>query len=134
MFVVPEAATVLFLNGASVDDFSKSGCSYAFQQFVIKYVNCFNQRNCRHRSYFRSLILMVHSVMIRITVQNYEFMIIVHNKAILRLITVTHYTIYPFTHYCFCLPVCSIFIFIVPATSPTSLSFSIYQYTDISGR
>ena len=38
VFVVPEAATVLFLNGASPDDFSKAGCAFAFQQFVIKYV------------------------------------------------------------------------------------------------
>ena len=36
--MVPEAATVLFLNGASPDDFSKAGCAFAFQQFVIKYV------------------------------------------------------------------------------------------------
>ena len=36
VFVVPEAATVLFLNGASPDDFGKPGCALSFQQFVIK--------------------------------------------------------------------------------------------------
>jgi predicted ATPase len=35
VFVAQEAATMLFLNGASPDDFSNPGCLYAFQQFVI---------------------------------------------------------------------------------------------------
>lgn len=35
VFVAQEAATMLFLNGASPDDFANPGCLYAFQQFVI---------------------------------------------------------------------------------------------------
>ncbi len=36
VFIVPEAATMLLLNGASFDDFSKSKCPMAFQQYVIR--------------------------------------------------------------------------------------------------
>ena len=36
-FVVPEAATIFFQSGASVDDFSLPGCPEAFQQFVINF-------------------------------------------------------------------------------------------------
>lgn len=36
VFIAQEAATMLFVNGASIDDFAKDGCPYAFQQFVIK--------------------------------------------------------------------------------------------------
>ena len=35
VFVAPEAATLLFLNGASVDDFALPGAGSAFQNFVI---------------------------------------------------------------------------------------------------
>ena len=36
VFVVPEAATMLFINGASPDDLARRECETAFQQFVIK--------------------------------------------------------------------------------------------------
>ena len=36
VFIVPEAATMLLLNGATFDDFSNPKCPMAFQQFVIK--------------------------------------------------------------------------------------------------
>lgn len=36
VFVVPEAATMLFLNGASPDDLASVECERAFQSFVIK--------------------------------------------------------------------------------------------------
>jgi hypothetical protein len=36
VFVAPEAATILFSNGASFDDFRNSKLTYAFQEFVIK--------------------------------------------------------------------------------------------------
>jgi predicted ATPase len=37
VFVVPEAATMLFLNGASPNDFGKyPTCGYAFQRFVLR--------------------------------------------------------------------------------------------------
>lgn len=35
VFVVPEAATMLFINGASPDDLASEDCESAFQQFVI---------------------------------------------------------------------------------------------------
>lgn len=35
VFVVPEAATMLFVNGASPDDLASEACQSAFQQFVI---------------------------------------------------------------------------------------------------
>ena len=35
VFVVPEAATMLFINGASPDDLASEDCQSAFQQFVI---------------------------------------------------------------------------------------------------
>ena len=35
VFVAPEAATMLFLNGASFDDLDKPACRTMFQQFVI---------------------------------------------------------------------------------------------------
>lgn len=35
VFVVPEAATMLFINGASPDDLASEACQSAFQQFVI---------------------------------------------------------------------------------------------------
>ena len=35
VFIVSEAATMLFLNGASPDDLAKRECAFAFQQFVI---------------------------------------------------------------------------------------------------
>ena len=35
VFVAPEAATMLFINGASVNDFSRPESAFAFQQFVI---------------------------------------------------------------------------------------------------
>jgi hypothetical protein len=34
VFVAQEAATMMFLNGGSVDDFGTPGCLDAFQQFV----------------------------------------------------------------------------------------------------
>ena len=54
VFLVPEASTFLFMNGASVDDFAKEECSYAFQQYVltmqlnledstVNYANCTGQ-------------------------------------------------------------------------------------------
>ena len=36
VFVVPEAATMLFINGASPDDLASEDCESAFQQFVIR--------------------------------------------------------------------------------------------------
>ena len=36
VFIVPEAATMLLLNGATFDDFSKPKCPMAFQQYVIR--------------------------------------------------------------------------------------------------
>lgn len=36
VFTVPEAATILFLNGASPDDLVSTQCQQAFQQFVIQ--------------------------------------------------------------------------------------------------
>lgn len=36
VFVAPEAATLLFTNGASVDDFARPNVPFAFQKFVIK--------------------------------------------------------------------------------------------------
>jgi AAA domain len=36
VFVAPEAATLLFINGASVDDFARPDVPLAFQKFVIK--------------------------------------------------------------------------------------------------
>jgi hypothetical protein len=36
VFTVPEAATMLFVNGASIDDLSVEDCSYAFQQYVLR--------------------------------------------------------------------------------------------------
>jgi len=36
VFIAQEAATMLFVNGASIDDFGLEGCPYAFQQFIIK--------------------------------------------------------------------------------------------------
>lgn len=36
VFLVPEAATLLFLNGFLVDDFSKPGCPFAFQKAIIR--------------------------------------------------------------------------------------------------
>ncbi len=38
VFIVQEAATMLFLNGCSPDDFAMDGCLYAFQQFIIRFV------------------------------------------------------------------------------------------------
>lgn len=35
VFVAPEAATMLFINGASVNDFARPESAFAFQQFVI---------------------------------------------------------------------------------------------------
>ena len=37
VFVVPEAATMMWLNGAFFSDLERPKCAYAFQQFVIRY-------------------------------------------------------------------------------------------------
>jgi len=37
VFVVPEAATICWLNGAKFSDLDNPKCAYAFQQFVIRY-------------------------------------------------------------------------------------------------
>lgn len=36
VFVVPEAATMLWLNGAAFSDLENPKCAFAFQQFVIR--------------------------------------------------------------------------------------------------
>lgn len=36
VFVVPEAATICWLNGAKFSDLDNPKCAYAFQQFVIR--------------------------------------------------------------------------------------------------
>ena len=52
VFVVPEAATMLFLNGAFPDDLAKVACQEAFQNFVIK--TQLTLEDCMH-AYARSL-------------------------------------------------------------------------------
>jgi hypothetical protein len=36
VYVVPEAATMLWLGGAAFSDLDNPACAYAFQQFVIR--------------------------------------------------------------------------------------------------
>ena len=47
-FTVPEAATIFFQNGASVDDFSLPDCPEAFQQFIINFQLTVEDRMARY--------------------------------------------------------------------------------------